>query len=911
MNKLAISIAISSVLGLSACGDTTLEDVKQETQELQQEVAAKAAEKFIPRVSVVWDPSGGNISVPNDLLLSGTIDGTLEMPDETSAKNAGEAVDFGNPAAAIGALDGWGTQNTFTIALNYADPSVTIDPTTILSGDAVSVYQVEKFPSLTDPDCTNAAYSGLICKGLDKLTFGVDYVTSMAGGSIAITPLKALKAGASYAIALTKEIKDTNGNSLMPSSTYGSVEQDIETTPLVLPSLTAEELNSTQAGIRLLQTMTNNFENSLASAFGANKDSIVYTQVFTVQSAGVATSDPLQITKLLNAKTFAAAALSEDPMVQISAAFPIVSQGYTVANALVGAGAIENDPASTPYALFNSANLYGGYIDVPYYLENTTTGNPLTGRWEAACDSGAILKSATAEQLAAGTPGTNHATCQALGLADLGLDTQRHLTKYNPVPAVKSMEKVEVQITLPNIDNANIIRGINGLSPITAKPDAGWPVVILQHGITSNKNDMLAATGFLSMFGFATVAIDHPLHATRGFVSGEGETAKVINASSAVTGNDPTHYLNLSSLLTARDNLRQSIADTLKLRLSLNGLVDATAAVDASGNLADPSAIVRNIVDSSKVYYMGHSLGAITGASFTAIANSPVSAALVTDSTIEDEAVRQATAEATASQLAALYKVNASMLANPGSSIANFLLESGSFGDLVSASVVYGLGNELTEAMSAYLTPAALGAIIAANPSCAAATTDQNTALVCAYNAFKAEASAEQLAGIQAGLQQFAFAAQTVLEAGDPTNYAATLKATNTPVLMVEMVGDIELGGANPSDQVIPNSIATNPLAGTTGLANQLGLASVTESMLNSSETVSGIVRYTKGSHSTMLSPSTSLPEPYKTIYGSLNQELQLMMSYFFLSDGHSIQVSQGIIDNCIIQDTSNAACNP
>ena len=34
-----------------------------------------------------------------------------------------------------------------------------------------------------------------------------------------------------------------------------------------------------------------------------------------------------------------------------------------------------------------------------------------------------------------------------------------------------------------------------------SKPEGGWPVVVLQHAITSKKEDMLGITGALSVLG--------------------------------------------------------------------------------------------------------------------------------------------------------------------------------------------------------------------------------------------------------------------------------------------------------------------------------------------------------------------------------------------------------------------------
>ena len=91
MKKLVLSLAITSALGLTACDDTTLADVQTDTASQRSELqAAAVAKATTPRISVVFNPSAGEISVPNDLLFSGSTDGTLEMPSETAAKAAGE-----------------------------------------------------------------------------------------------------------------------------------------------------------------------------------------------------------------------------------------------------------------------------------------------------------------------------------------------------------------------------------------------------------------------------------------------------------------------------------------------------------------------------------------------------------------------------------------------------------------------------------------------------------------------------------------------------------------------------------------------------------------------------------------------------------------------------------------------------
>ena len=890
MRKLTISLAVASALGLTACDDTTIEDIQEDNSQVVADNSATAA-ALASQISVVWDPSSGALSVPNDLTFSST-DYTLGV--ETF--NEDGSVDWSDPTNALGALDGWGTQNAFTIALSYTPTSVQIDPATLAAG--VSVYEVKAIPDFSDPQCIDTSNAPQLCRAVGTLQYGVDFVAQMSGADIAIVPLKPLKANTTYAVALTDDIKDTNGLALAPSDTWTSMQLDINTHPLVLPSLSDDELNETQAGIRLLQTLVNNYENTLEE-LGNDSDRIVYTQVFTTQSAGVPDTDPLQITKLFNAQNLAAQQAADPASTATGIAQVTTEIGgisgipVTVAMALAEAGAISSDPADSNFLLFSSAKLYESSIQVPYYLD---IANPLTGRWESACDSVITMASATPEQLAGATPGTNHQLCQQVpnpvtgAFTDLGIDTGRHLTKYNPVPATKSMETIPVQITVPDADAANLVRPALGMSADLSKPESGWPVVMLQHGITSQKEDMLALTGLLSASGYATVAIDHPLHGERRVVLGEGDDAVVVSA----TETDATHYLNLSSLLTARDNLRQSAADGLSLRLAVNTMIDVT----------NPVAPDLTVFDASNVYYVGHSLGAITGTPFTAVANTPANTGdAATDALVDS-----------------LYKVNATVLSNPGSSIGNFLLESQQFGPLIAASVTYGLGNEISAMIQANLDnlTTVLGTNLASdNPSTycadvaaavgAGSAPSQSDALICAYQEFERTATAEQMATVSAGLTQFAFAAQAVIESGDPTNYTGLLSATQTPTLVFETVGD---GALNPSDTVIPNSVSTDPLkqiAGTEGLASQLGLPGISQTTVSESG-FSGIARFRYGTHGSLLTPDAgalATVGDYAQLFGIVTAEHQAMLTAFFASNGTAVPVSEAALTYCVLQDAT------
>src|SRR5262249_7284557 len=130
------------------------------------------------------------------------------------------------------------------------------------------------------------------------------------------------------------------------------------------------------------------------------------------------------------------------------------------------------------------------------------------------------------------------------------------------------------------------------------KPAAGWPVMIFEHGIGRNRTDMLAVADGLADVGFVTVSIDQPLHGLTDptnplYAAGANPLyaglslpatgsiertfdLDVVNNTTGAPGADGkidpsgTSYINLASLLTQRDNLRESAADLITLTRSLS-----------------------------------------------------------------------------------------------------------------------------------------------------------------------------------------------------------------------------------------------------------------------------------------------------------------------------------------------------
>ncbi|MFT5711850.1 MAG: Pla-1/cef family extracellular lipase [Glaciecola sp.] len=831
MNKLLISTGVLAALGLSGCGGDKLE-----------EIITKATPQT-PFSRVVFDPANGNLNIPNDLLMlpgaDGFFDYTLNIP-------VVDPTNFGDPQNALNILDGWSTNQPFVI--NVETPSNTsLNADTL--GAGVHLYEATLGLNQQDADCAAIPIPSAGCKVGDKLTFGVDYVLGLAdSNTITVVPLKPLKAAQGYLLVMTEDLKDSSGKPVKGSSTWDLVAQDIETKPLA----TESQLN--------LQTLINLHLSSLENA-GVQTDNVTYVSAFTTQSVtnvldtvkqlmiaefagraaagdptagqalpAIVTKDVESGTNSMEALGLVSAQLVAGAVQQGIAALPPEAEGLiTVINAadftsfttcsglLVSAGGgfgsetaeVNVFAAGVSVGIlgqvgqFCAASRFEGSISLPYYSAIPTAENPLApinSFWTSACDSGIVLANAGAV-LATATPGPNAALCNQVGLADVRidgelLDRDRNLTKFSPVPQLNGsnlgFETLDVQVTVPNPQVAT------ALGFTLEKPEDGWPVVILAHGITSQKEDMLAVTGALSLAGFATFAIDQPIHGSRGFDLND-DGVDELNATTV----SATHYLNLAVLPAGRDNLRQSVSDLLGLRLGLNAVVDTTASQSVD-------------IDTSKVSVFGVSLGAMTGGNFASLANTGFVGPL--------------------SAFDSMFAIQAASLESPGGGTANFLLESAAFGPLIKGLLL----SQGSPDFQAFLI-STFG------------TVDVSEAqLVGAVSGFLAALSSEQLAGANALFNQFSFAAQTMIDSADPINYFTAL-ADNTPVHMMTVIGD---GGDNLPDQVIPVTTAL-PLAGQQALADIMDLEQISSTTISTSP-VSGIVKFVEGAHASSLSPASS-----------------------------------------------------
>ncbi len=139
--------------------------------------------------------------------------------------------------------------------------------------------------------------------------------------------------------------------------------------------------------------------------------------------------------------------------------------------------------------------------------------------------------------------------------------------------------------------------------PLTVtRPANGYPVVIYQHGITSQKETMIALAGTLTAQGYAVIAIDLPLH---------GQNQVPTHTTGAQWGQD---FMAIGAPLAGRTNLQQAVVNLTRLELVLKtgGLSTALAANSLATSTPDIA------TSPSNMKFVGVSLGAITGAYYLA-----------------------------------------------------------------------------------------------------------------------------------------------------------------------------------------------------------------------------------------------------------------------------------------------------
>jgi pimeloyl-ACP methyl ester carboxylesterase len=562
-----------------------------------------------------FDPLKAIMPYPNDILgflaQPGT-DGTLNLPAQALQPLA----------PLVNQLDGFSTNARIQANFTRRVAPASLNPGTVFLLEVAISRSTKAVVGLSDTTLCKVALApaeacaaiGVAPTGNPFLVQGVDYEVGVApdldagGQTVQLKPLKPLNSNRAntftpgtdngYLMIMTSGITDTNGNPAQPDATYAQIRGGFLGGAFPLPP--PAEI---PADLRLPYYIVAHL--AVSQQLGLPVANIVVTASFTTQDT---------TTVLETVAEMAEAGASEIARTLTPVPLPPgIPAGTPVTTALV-LGVQGIDASTIP----GEGDVYQGWLEIPYYLAPAAGPNdtaPLAMPWMAASES--------------------------------PLDeTSRVLNKFNPVPEKRADVKVPVTITIPNGNTAYAAATPGeGIAP---KPPSGWPVVIFQHGITTNRLLTFALTEPLNDAGYAVIAMDLPLHGIPypeidfatitqeelGAILTNTPTAlfrvpgvqertfdlDLQNNATGATGPDGTidssgaHLINLSNGLVSRDNLRQATADVI-------ALIRSIPAMDIDGD-AQPD------FDGSRIHVIGMSLGAMIATNALAFDDTPVTASL-------------------------------------------------------------------------------------------------------------------------------------------------------------------------------------------------------------------------------------------------------------------------------------------
>jgi pimeloyl-ACP methyl ester carboxylesterase len=517
-----------------------------------------------------YDLGNSVLPFPNDFLFADTTDGTINIPGLDEA-------DLSDPQVALNGLDGFSTTAPMSTGFTGA-----IDGSTI-SATSVRVYPVAK---------AGGSPGGAIASVGTALTFGVDYVAAVSSldttnSSLVILPLKPLSEMSAYAVVITNELKSTSGNAMGISGSYSLTRGTATIYDLAVDPLTATSIEI-RGAIKVL---------ALQPPADATDADVIVAGVSAQKLEGI------RLTIVSPSEAALVAADSTLDSADIILHWSFTTQSTTSVLGATRAATIATNPSlgfnSTPVVLPVeipvTADIYEGALTTPYYLTAATGVNdflPLASLWKSS---------------AAGNPPLSYLAAGAAA----GAGAPANVVASYVTPVSTSTQTIPVLLSTP-----------------AGGCGAPCPVVIYQHGITTNRTTLFALADSMAAAGYAVIAIDMPMHGVTGnetdgtavfkdTVNGERTFDLDLVTQDATTGDitaplpdgvtdtSGRHFINLTNLQNSRDNVRQAVSDLIALR-------DSLAGVDFNGAAADGT------FDLTNVKFLGHSLGGIVGTTFLA-----------------------------------------------------------------------------------------------------------------------------------------------------------------------------------------------------------------------------------------------------------------------------------------------------
>lgn len=727
----------------------------------------------------LFNPAASQLPLANDLIFSGSTDGTATVNDASSPVTR-----------ALNDLDGMST----TAQLDIDFQGAPIDPQSLCTlSDAFAIQQqIKANPGSVSSNHPCLVYGpNVLLIPLNIATDAIDLqnlnttspfltnalpwvraeVLSQSGGSgnvLRISPIQPLRPQTKYLVVLLDSIQDIHQKKIGPSVAYHQLGSDLDTALSTFQPL--------QKAIRAWESLGEAFiKNAIQNNLSKEKIVLSYT---------LTTTHPTRILKSIAAPATFHPALGQSAFAsETPAPKPRASQFYKAT--LLGDG----NPANPFNQLFRAPSvLYQGVIQLPSYLKTPSdvqgAATLVNNIWEPDLALGARLQ----QGLNSTTP-IPPADKVVNDAKNPGYQDQAHNISYRyPFPKKQSDETIPVTVMAPSINHLQAVAALLGENSNAAKAlndfrtNQKWPVIIFAHGITVDRSASLILSNVLASAClspsappgtrcFAVVTIDLPLHG----ISAQGATIalKQTDACNTLTqyasilddmnqnpptldarfgtprerhfgftasaafaptpmdyinkkGSSGSLYVNLGSMQTTRDHLRQTVVDFLNLNASLIQF--------------DLNQDGQNDLNENEVYFIGHSLGGLAGVPFVAVNNDPDVLKLNTH----------------------LKPIKAAAFLNTSGGIIK-LIENSPNKDFGASRVLAGL----------------------------------------ALNSYDPQKNQYSLTQGSSNLEKYFYTFQATLDSTDPVNFTQALTAQKTPLLVTAFIGENSQTTAQ-KDQVIP-----------------------------------------------------------------------------------------------------------
>ncbi|ROS00244.1 Pla-1/cef family extracellular lipase [Sinobacterium caligoides] len=706
MKKRLITLLVSTAITLVGCGGggggTSGDDTVPKRPETQIKFDLFAANKVLVTPSfIAMDQSDGTLAADG---FNGSADYSTNIND---------------PAVAIGKMDGWGLSVPIDIAFEGKD----LDPASASAGFVI----IEAFNPTTGVAGTTRV-----------LEEGRDYAVSTVGKKLLVNFLMPLQPASNYMFAVTDQLKDVNGKAVGASVSYEKLKSND---------------NAPNEEFAAIQKVTHAVEQTISQASGTNSKDIIFSTWFETESAGnslhavkVATYRTIQA-KLSGQDVAGIWGVEDNANITVEDLFEITEPTKQNPTDIVSPGTKPDQIALLPtlYAA-TQVEIYKGTVTLPYFLDNpsdagTSPDGQLDHPWQSATPSlrkiaialaqGDDNAAAIQQQLigygisesemaqllsnpAAQASVLAKLTGKTLTLADgsTPLDSERLVTRYSPMPQLRSTQQVSYLLWMPSTTNSLCPAG------------STVPVNLIIHGFGRFSSDAV-------MYGLQTInsgavippagncqailAIDLPKHSSRHAAGIDPTDDKQVMYS----------YLSLDSLLVSRDNLRQSAIDQVSLRAAV-GLALSDSRLHPDGSpLSRLTLQQQDDATTPGVGIVGVSLGGITGINYVAAADRPINSDDLAGDTVEGDLANS------------LFQVSRAHFDVPGGGIVPLLLNSPELGDIVVEGLLASEGYTAFEATN-----------------CTGIATD-----IC-HRVF---------------FQAFGYAAQTMLDGTDPVNHISEI----------------------------------------------------------------------------------------------------------------------------------------